>query len=163
MNRQHGSCSIRGFVFGLLVALGWGFPGAAPAQILEDIELSTDQGVAEIRLHFAVPVQYIKHFPAEHGQLIKLYLQGLSLESIDEYELQEYKHTPYSPKLPPFTVFYTSVRNCFAVSNPLCLDIQFRKPVHFRIQQGADSRSILLYVLPDAESPTQPNPHTPAR
>lgn len=144
---------------GILASLGWAFIGPASAQLLEDIEAKTDQGVAEIRLHFSAPVRYIKHFPAERGELIKLYLQVLSLEVREERDVQDYKRTPSIPLVPPFTVVYSTARSCFAVRDPLCLDIQFNKPVRFKVRQGDDGRSILLFVLPDID-PRQPAPQS---
>ena len=133
------------------------FAAVADAQLLDDIEVRSDQGVAEIRLHFTAPVRYIKHFPAERGELVKLYLQVLSLDGTEERAFQEYKHTPSIPLVPPFTVMYSTVRTCLAVRDPLCLDIQFSKPVRFRVRQGEDGRSILLHVLADTESHTPPS------
>ena len=130
----------------------------ANAQLLDDIEVRSDQGVSEIRLHFTAPVRYIKHFPAERGELIKLYLQVLSLDGTEEMPLQEYKRTPSIPLVPSYTVMYSTARTCLAVRDPLCLDIQFSKPVRFRIRQGEDGRSILLHVL--AETDPRPAPST---
>lgn len=129
----------------------------ADAQLLDDIEVRSDQGVAEIRLHFTAPVRYIKHFPAERGELIKLYLQVLSLDGTEEMPLQEYKRTPSIPHVPPYTVLYSTARTCLAVRDPLCLDIQFSKPVQFRIRQGEDGRSILLHVLTETGLPPAPS------
>jgi len=136
---------------GLLVTL------PASAQIIDDIEVRTHEGVAEVRLLFSMPVRYVKHFPAEKGQLIKLYLQILSLDGQTEVEFQEYKRAPTTALTPSFKVMYSTVRNCLAVRDPLCLDIQFDKPVRFRVRQGEDGRSILLHVLPDTDS-RQPTP-----
>lgn len=136
------------------------FTTIANAQLLDDIEVRSDQGVSEIRLHFTAPVRYIKHFPAERGELIKLYLQVLSLDGTEERDLQEYKRTPSIPLVPPFTVMYSTVRTCLSVRDPLCLDIQFSKPVRFSVHQGEDGRSILLHVLPDADSRLPARPKT---
>ena len=133
------------------------FAAVANAQLLDDIEVRSDQGVSEIRLHFTVPVRYIKHFPAERGELIKLYLQVLSLDGTEERDFQEYKRTPSIPHVPAFTVMYSTVRSCLSVRDPLCLDIQFSKPVRFNIRQGEDGRSILLHVLADTNSHTAPS------
>ena len=133
---------------------------SASAQLLDDVEVRSDQGVAEIRLQFSVPVRYIRHFPAERGELVKLYLQVLSLEAVEEAELQKFKRTPSTVLLPPFTVVYSTVRNCHAVRDPLCLDIQFNKPVRFSVHQGEDGRSILLHVLPDTDSRLPVRPKT---
>jgi hypothetical protein len=133
------------------------FATIANAQLLDDIEVRSDQGVSEIRLHFTAPVRYIKHFPAERGELIKLYLQVLSLDGTEEMPLQEYKRTPSIPLVPPYTVMYSTARTCLAVRDPLCLDIQFSKPVRFRIRQGEDGRSILLHVLAETDPHTAPS------
>jgi len=132
----------------------------ADTGFLDDIESRSDQGVAEVRLKFSAPVRYIKHFPADRGELIKLYLQVLTLEGVEEHGPYVYQRTPSVPLVPPFTVMYSTARSCLAERNPLCLDITFNKPVRFRIRQGEDGRSILLYVLPDTEPrQTAPIPH----
>ncbi len=153
---------MRGFRLSLLLA-ACVLPAApaaaylADAGFLDDIEARSDQGVAEVRLHFTAPVRYIRHFPAERGELIKLYLQVLSLEGVEERGPYVYKHTPSIALIPPFTVMYSTVRSCLAERNPLCLDITFNRPVRFRIRQGEDGRTILLYVLPDTD-PRQTTP-----
>lgn len=130
----------------------------AGAQLIDDIEARTDQGVTEVRLQFNMPVRYVKHFPQEQGELVKIYLQALTLEGLEEIDRTTYKRTPAVPQLPPFKVLYTTVRNCFAVRDPVCLDIQFSQPVRFTIHQGDDGRSILLHILPDARPEPAPAP-----
>lgn len=129
------------------------------AQFIDDIEVRTHEGVAEIRLLFSVPVRYIKHFPPERGEIIKLYLQTLGLEGQTEVQIEEYKRTPTIPLVPRFTVMYSTVRNCFAVSDPLCLDIQFNRSVRYRLAPGTDGRSIVLTVLPEND----PQQHPPGK
>ena len=55
---------------GILVSLGWALAGPASAQLLDDVEVRSVQGVAEIRLEFTAPVRYVYHCPAERGELI---------------------------------------------------------------------------------------------
>jgi len=142
---------------GIAVSLGWVLAGSASAQLLDNVEVRSDQGVAEIRLEFTAPVRYINHFPAERGELVKLYLQVLTLEGAEEASQKEYKRIPSTPLVPPFTVVYSTVRSCFSVRDPLCLDIQFNKPVRFKVRQGDNGRSIQLFVLPDVD-PHQSTP-----
>jgi hypothetical protein len=156
---------VRGFRLALLLA-ACSLPAAsavaylADEGFLDDIDARSDQGVTEVRLHFTAPVRYIKHFPAERGDLIKLYLQVLTLEGTKEGGPYVYKHTPSIPQIPPFTVMYSTVRTCLTERNPLCIDIAFNKPVRFNIRQGEDGRSILLYVLPDTgQRHPAPAPH----
>lgn len=144
---------------GLLLA-GVLLASVGRAQLIDDINVRSDQGVAEIRLQFTVPVRYIKHFPADSGQIIKLYLQVLSLDGVEEIEPQKYKRTPAVALVPPFSVTYSTVRTCHSVRDPLCLDIQFNKAVRFNIRPGEDGRSIVLHVLPDLNTtPSRPAKH----
>jgi len=133
----------------LLFSLGCSVSSMAAAEVLNDIEVSTDQGVVEYRLQFSVPIQYIKHFPQDQGELIKLYLQALRLDDADRVDRMVYKRTPILADSPPFNLIYSTTRGCFAVLDPICLDIQFNQPVRFKIRQGEDGRSIILIVLPD--------------
>jgi hypothetical protein len=126
--------------------------GAAPAQLIDDIETRSEQGVAELRLQFSLPVRYIRHFPEERGELVKIYLQAMSRDGLDPMDLQTYQRVPSVSGVPPFTLQYSTVRNCFAVPDPICLDVQFRQPVQFRIRPGEDGRSLILVVLPDGSN-----------
>lgn len=143
---------------GLLLFAALGIVAAVPAaaQLIDDVEAHTDQGVTEIRLQFNVPVRYIKHFPQERGELVKLYLQALAVGGIEEIELETYKRVRTGPLAPPFKVLYSTVRNCFAVPDPVCLDIQFSQPARYTIRAGDDGRSILLHILPDADPDPAP-------
>ena len=143
---------------GLLLTFALAFTATARAQLLDDIDTRVDQGITEIRLQFSLPVQYLRHFPVDQGELVKLYLQSAALEGEEPLHLTEFKRARTTSTTLPFRVLYTTVRNCYAVANPICLDIQFNHPVHFRIRPGTDGRSILLLVLPDTESPAPSKP-----
>ena len=146
---------ITGLLAGALCALA----PLAGAQLLDDIEVRSDQGVAEMRLSFTAPVRYIKHFPAEHGEVVKIYLQVFQMDPSEERTAHEYKHARTVSPVPPFRVLYTTARNCYAVPDPLCLDIQFSAPVTYRIRQGEDGRSIVVTLLSPANGgKSQPSP-----
>jgi hypothetical protein len=130
--------------------------GTAHADLLEDMETRTEQGVIEIRLVFNVPVRYLKHFPAENGELLKVYLQIVGLNKPTDEELRGYKRSAAMPQVPSYTVTYTTARNCFATREPLCLDIQFSQPVHYRLRPGEDGRSLLIHLLPESDKPKTP-------
>jgi len=128
----------------------------ASADLLEDIETRTEQGVGEVRLQFSVPVRYLKHFPAEHGELLKVYLQTAGLDDPAGNELTGYKRAPAMLPVPSYAITYTTARNCYAVREPLCLDVQFSKAVHFRLRPGEDGRSLLILILPEPGAPPAP-------
>jgi len=124
---------------------------AAHADVLEDMETRTDQGVGEIRLVFSVPVHYLKHFPADRGELLKVYLQTVGLDEPRGDELRGYKRSPALALVPSYSVTYTTARNCYAAREPLCLDIQFSRPVSYRLRPGEDGHSLLIHILPEAD------------
>jgi hypothetical protein len=126
------------------------------ADVLEEMETRAEQGVGEIRLLFSVPVRYLKHFPAEHGELLKVYLQTVGLDQPTGEELRGYKRSPAMPLVPSYSVTYTTARNCYAALEPLCLDIQFSQPVQYRLRPGEDGRSLLIYILPGTDKPITP-------
>lgn len=124
------------------------------AEVLEDIETRAEQGVGEIRLVFSVPIRYLKHFPAEHGELLKVYLQTVSPERPTSEAMRGYKRSPAMPLVPSYSVTYTTARNCYAALEPLCLDIQFSQPVHYRLRPGEDGHSLLIHILPKSDNTT---------
>jgi hypothetical protein len=125
------------------------------ADLLEEMETRIDQGVGEIRLVFSVPVRYLKHFPAERGELLKIYLQTLGRDEPDDLGLHGAKRSPALAWIPSHTVTYTTARSCYAAREPLCLDIQFSQPVQFRIRPGEDGRSLLIHIMPQSNTPSQ--------
>lgn len=131
----------------------------ARADLLEDIETRTEQGTGEIRLIFSVPVRYLNHFPADQGELLKIYLQTAGLDNPAGDELHGYKRAPTQIPVPSYAITYTTARNCYAVREPLCLDVQFSKPVKYRLLPGEDGHSLIILILPEDganEMPAKP-------
>ena len=129
---------------------------ASHADLLEDMETRTEHGVGEIRLVFSVPVRYLKHFPADHGELLKIYFETFGADEPGNIDLRGYKRSPAMPLVPAYTVTYTTARSCYAARAPLCLDIQFSQPVTYRLKPGEDGRSLLLHILPEVDKPKSP-------
>lgn len=127
--------------------------GTAQADVLEDMETRVEQGVGEIRLVFSVQVRYLKHFPADRGELLKVYLQTIGLDEPRVGEMRSYKRSPALALVPSYTVTYTTARDCYVSPEPLCLDIQFSRPVHYRIRPGEDGHSLLIDILPESGIP----------
>ena len=137
-------------IAGLLLSAG------AHADVLEDMETRTDRGAGEIRLVFSVPVRYLKHFPAERGELLKIYLQTVGPKEPSGEERRSYKRSPAMPLVPSYSVTYTTARNCYATREPLCLDIQFSQPVRYRLRPGEDGHSLVILILPETDKPVSP-------
>jgi hypothetical protein len=127
---------------GALLAL----TSAARAEILDDIEVSDGGALAEIRIGFTLPMRYQAHFPAEHGEMLRVSFQAVALDDPEILRRNELKKSPPNNLIPAFTVSYDYQNSCYAVRDPVCLVIQFDKPVSYKIRQSEDNRSFYLYV-----------------
>jgi tetratricopeptide (TPR) repeat protein len=119
---------------------------SARAQVLEDLEVTTEQGFAQIRIRFPVPVRYLRHFPAAHGEQVNIYLQSLARDTPDPAQREERKRWPESALLPGFTVDYIPHPPCDIARSELCLVVQFTQPLSYTLRLGDDNRSLLLLV-----------------
>ena len=127
--------------------------GSVQADVLEDMETRTEHGMGEIRLVFSVPVRYLKHFPADRGELLRVYLQTVGLDDPRGDELRGTKRSPAMALVPSYSVTYSTARNCYAAREPLCLDVQFSRPVNYRLRPGKDGHSLLIHILPETSEP----------
>jgi len=125
----------------------------AHASLIESLETRLEDGVGEIHIVFSVPVRYLKHFPAERGELLKIYLQALGSDVASEVTQRGAKSSPAMALVPSHTVTYTTAQTCFATRDPLCLDVQFNHPVQFRIRPGEDGHSLSILILPQDSAP----------
>lgn len=130
---------------------------AAPAQLLDEIQVAKDNGFARVSLAFTTPVRYVRHFPPEHGEIISVFLGNLAQDEPDAADRVEHRIGFTSKYVPPFTVTYTARANCDRTPKPICVTIQFEKAVSYTIRVGDDGRSLLLFIPlapPDAPAGT---------
>ena len=130
----------------------------AHAQILDDIEVRDGGALAEIRIGFALTMRYQTHFPAEHGEMVRVSFQAIALDDPDILRRNESRKSPPNNLIPAFTVTYNYQSSCFAGRDPVCLVIQFDKPVTYKIRPGEDNRSLYLYVPILRTSSDMPKP-----
>lgn len=131
---------------------------AAPGQLLDEIQVAKDNGFARVRLAFTTPVRYVRHFPPEHGEIIRVFLGNLAQGEPDPADRVERRIGFTSQYVPPFTVTYTARANCDRTPKPICVVIQFEQPVSYTIRVGDDGRSLLLFIPlapPDAPAGTR--------
>jgi hypothetical protein len=131
----------------------------AQAHILDEVETAVDKGVAEIRIRFTVPVRYLRHFPAEHGELLQIYFRVATLDG-QELSLRDETHkVRATPALPGFTVTYTHPGSRDIGRDPLYVVLQFDRAVTYKLREGDDNYSINLYV---PVTPSESRPPVPA-
>lgn len=111
----------------------------ARAELLDQVELGTDNDDAEIALRFATTVQYERHQPASNGTLLRIEFRVTgSLERTDGRVLAEVRRNPGNKRVPAFEVSYDGRSNFITV--------KFARPTSFRVGPGKDPRSIRILV-----------------
>lgn len=119
---------------------------AAPALAAVIDEITVEQRDApRVTLHLTGPVHYIRGYTSANGELVNVQLQALAPlapgESVFPDEVKAFKG---EAGVPPFTVRISLDPKCEPVPNPICVLIQFDRPVRCRVRLGEDRRSLLL-------------------
>lgn len=149
---------LRGVTMLLMAFAG---PGIASAQevILDDVETSVEPEWAEIRVHFTMPVNYERHFPREHGRLLKIFFTITGLDMQDVSLRQETRHVSATPVLPATTITLEPPVSLNLQRDPWSLLLEFSRDVNYSVRPGDDNRSIVIY-LPIVPVQTRP-PNAP--
>lgn len=126
------------------------------AQMLESIDIEVDQGVARVRIEFAVPAQLLRHAPLARGKLLHLYLNAPGGAAAHAPVGPEVLTSPPNAAIPAFTVSINRERSCDPVPRALCVALRFDREVSYTLRAGDDSRSVELYI------PVVPNTPPPA-
>jgi hypothetical protein len=149
-----------------LMFLASGSASTAHAQevLLDDVETSVEPEWAEIRVHFTVPVNYVNHFPREHGQLLKIFLNVTALDLRDISLRQETRHVSATPVLPAATITFDPPLSLNLQRDPWSLTVRFNRDVNYNVRPGDDNRSIVIYlpVVPVETGPVITPRNTPA-
>lgn len=140
--------------------------GIASAQevLLDDVETSVEPEWAVIRVHFTMPVNYVSHFPREHGQLLKIFINVAALDPQDISLRQETRHVSATPVLPAATITFDPPLSLNLQRDPWSLSVRFNRDVNYNVRPGDDNRSIVIYlpVVPVETSPANSPKNTPA-
>jgi hypothetical protein len=136
--------------------------GAAPAvaAVIDEIAVERSDAVPRIRLRLTGPVHYIRDYASSNGELVNVQLEALAPLSPGEGPFpDEVKRFPGNGPIPPFTVRVSLDPRCEPVRNPVCILIQYDRPVSSHVRLGEDRRSLLL-DFPKAPDEKKPSPST---
>jgi hypothetical protein len=140
--------------------------GIAHAQevLLDDVETSVDSEWAVIHVHFTMPVNYERHFPLEHGQLLKIFFTITGLDMQDISLRTETRHVSATPVLPATTITFEPPLSRNLQRDPWSLSVRFNRDVNYNVRPGDDNRSIVIYlpIVPVETSPTDATMSKPA-
>ncbi|MBI3569487.1 MAG: hypothetical protein HY082_00025 [Gammaproteobacteria bacterium] len=148
----------------MFVTLGYGGAGRAQEVLLDDVETSVESEWAVIRVHFTMPVNYERHFPQEHGQLLKIFftITGLDMQNVSLRT--ETRHVSATPVLPATTITFEPPLSLNLQRDPWSLSVRFNRDVNYNVRPGDDNRSIVIYlpIVPAETSPAHVPKDIPA-
>ena len=122
--------------------------------LLDDVTTRIEGSTAEVRIQFTMPVQYLYHFPVEHGDLVLIFFRVVTVNG-DDISLREVvRRIRATANLPGFTVTYVHPPSHDFVFDPLSVLIEFDRPVRYSVSAGKDKRSLYL-TIPLAAEPSE--------
>lgn len=123
--------------------------------LLDEVTTRIDGSTAEVRIRFTMPVQYLYHFPVEHGELVLIFFRVITVNGGEISLREEVRRVRATAVLPGFTVTYVHPPSHDFVLDPLSVLIQFDRPVCYRVSAGKDKRSLYLTIPLAAETSDQ--------
>ncbi|MBK8163653.1 MAG: hypothetical protein IPK65_11110 [Gammaproteobacteria bacterium] len=113
-------------------------------QVIDRVVVSRSTGCYDIRIGLTFPMQYVGHFPAEQGDLLRIRLKPAVTESLppDILSLRESARPNVVHGSPLVDVTYEG-----DADEPQLI-VQFTHVVAYSLIQGDDFRSLLLQVHP---------------
>ena len=127
--------------------------------ILDALDVSQHDDSAALTIKFSVPVHYVRHFPVGEGDVVQITVNAVAVGSLSDEALQRRESLSWTPsrELPLSDVTYEGDGS----SGPNLI-VRFRHPVKFRVEEGAESRSIIITVISPPSPPEAPAMPQPA-
>ena len=149
----------------LLLTLTAGYTARAQDVILDDVETATETEWAQIRINFTLPVNYVRHFPQEHGQLLQIFFTVAGIDSQNVSLREEIRNVSATPVMPATTITYEPPLSLNLQRDPSSISVRFDRPVNYDVRPGEDHRSIVIYlpIVPTDAKPADPVKDKPAK
>ena len=119
--------------------------------IIDDIQITEESGCSEILIWFNFPVRYVKHFPYEFGDDLRIKIRPIAIGPEEREAL--FTREPILPP-PNELAGLTKVVYEGDVTGGPFLTLFFDEMVAFQVGQGADFRSLVIMVT----APDNPEP-----
>lgn len=122
-------------------------------KILSGVEVDEDTSCAIIKVEFNFPVRYVRHYPYEFGDELRIQLEPIVISPLDREGLS--RRESFRPPN-DFAKLIDVIYEGDIIGGPF-LTLLFRYPVDFKVQQGTDFRSLIVAVPgPEAVEPCLP-------
>lgn len=132
----------------LLAAALWGstlYSQPVRDRILDVIDVEHAMVGTVIRIGMTIPVRYIRHYPYESGNELRIKVLPFDVRTSDRDALHKRESlVPFNDDPPELReVVYEG-----DVDGGPFLTLLFDHEVHYEVKQGRDSRSIVVHLLP---------------
>lgn len=125
---------------------------AEKKQILQDVQISENQDDVIVGVNFNKNVKIIRHFPPDAGEILQIQLEVSDNKKIEgsqaaidsDLAKRESMLPPKNDLVPLVSITYEG-----DVPGGPYLTLRFKFAVEFRLEEGGDGRSILIYVKKD--------------
>ena len=111
---------------------------AGRAQILDSVEVMRRGDNAEITIRFDTPVQYLRHNPADSGNLLRIFVRTRGIDNGHGDVMHVTKRLRASESVPSITVSFPEIDNSLLVT--------FDRPVRYAVHPESDGRSISVVL-----------------
>ena len=131
--------------FGAILACASLISPAALAAVIDEIAVERGDAEPRVRLRLTGPVHYLRDYASRNGELVNVQLEALAPLAPGEGPFpDEVRYFRGDKSIPSFTVRVSLDPRCEPVPNPVCILIQYDRPVPTRVRLGEDRRSLLL-------------------
>lgn len=142
----------------------------AIAQLLDEPDVTPVNEMGEIRINFTTPITYLRHFPQDIGDTVRIFIDVPDACVVKTIRNQEFKSYPANGLVNPFKITFPEViDNASGSSGSECvldkppkiryntnktLVLKFESHTPYKIRLGEDNHSIIVTVAirPGAEA-----------
>ncbi len=147
-----GSIAAIAAVAAVVVVSSGAFGERGGGRVIEELRVSGDDACMQVSVGFSFPVRYVKHFPESRGEELRIYLAPIVVDPLDRDEVsrrEALRPDHYDDRVPLIEAVYEG-----DVVGGRILTLLFSRAVTYRVNQGADFRSLLV-SLPGADAATE--------
>lgn len=118
----------------------------APILTLNDVTIAEYDGCAVIQVMFNFPLRYVKHFPYESGDDLRIQFDPIPIAVPPGETSALFTRESVRPPSNDIASLLEVIYEGNVEGGPF-LTLYFRHPVVFKVEQGADFRSLNIVVL----------------
>lgn len=118
----------------------------APILTLNDVTIAEQDGCALIQVKFNFPLRYVKHFPYESGDDLRIQFDPIPIAVPPGEGSALFTRESVRPPRNDIASLIDVIYEGNVEGGPF-LTLYFSRPVVFRVKQGADFRSLNIVIL----------------